>query len=120
MKSYKTWAARKREDLIQSWPEWAPAALCDLTREELRQYLESADSIEGMPDAELTPEIAAMRGMARAFDNQAREFLRKLGRTLLDLRARSRSEAEFWEWSERACPREDAELAMQLATEEAR
>jgi hypothetical protein len=58
---FKQWREASRRRYLANWPENAPALVAHLSIEEARECLAAADAAEGMPDAELTPELVFLR-----------------------------------------------------------
>jgi hypothetical protein len=110
MTTFEKYRKRSRERFIASWPKEQQAALKELLLE--------ADSTNEMPDAELTPELVALRKMEREAIKNGFEVLKQKGAVLLELRRRMRPE-EFWNFVENrtGSTREDAELAIEAASE---
>ena len=109
MTAFEKYRKRARQKYLESVPQ--------ATLHQVRMLLAEADSLEGMPDAELTPELVDLRRAEMEFARSGFGMLVMKGRILIELRKRFATEEEFWQHvtAKMKTTPEDAELAMEAA-----
>lgn len=109
MTPFEKYRKRARQRYLESVPQ---AKL-----HHVRMLLAEADSLEGMPDAELTPELVDLRRAEMEFARSGFETLVMKGRIFIELRKRIGTEKEFWQHVtvKLKTTREDVEVAMEAA-----
>jgi hypothetical protein len=109
MTVFEKYRKRARQKYLESVPQ--------ATLHQVRMLLTEADSLEGMPDAELTPELVDLRRAEMEFARSGFEILVMKGRIFIELRKRVATEEKFWQHvtAKMKTTREDAELAIEAA-----
>jgi hypothetical protein len=109
MTAFEKYRKRARQKYLESVPQ--------ATRHQVRMLLAEADSLEGMPDAELTPELIDLLRAEMEFARSGFEILVMKGRIFIELRKRVATEEEFWQHvrTKMKTAREEAGLAIEAA-----
>lgn len=115
----REWLRLKFEECWLDWPAGAPAELAGLTPERAAECFAAAEAAYDMPDAELLPEIAAMRNVATAQVRAGWQAVVDMGETFLALQAKHPGAAfdAFLRTHAPRIPRAAVDISMRAALE---